>query len=65
MREAVEARAKGWSLRAIAAHLGVSPDTVWRDLRASDSGVRNRTPGVRNLTTESDNNVVQLRREAR
>jgi IS30 family transposase len=53
-RQALELRDKGWSLRAIAAHLGVHHDTVWRDLRLSDSGVANPTPAVGNRTPESD-----------
>jgi hypothetical protein len=46
MRQVVELRAKGRSLRSIAADLGVVPSTVLADLRAFDSGVANRTPGV-------------------
>ena len=33
-RQAVELRAKGWSLRAIAAHLGVSHEAVRKDLES-------------------------------
>jgi hypothetical protein len=67
MRQAVELRAKGWSLRAIAAHLGVHHDTVaqdlarWADhLKVSDLPVGNPTAPVGNPTPESDGNVVQL-----
>lgn len=66
MRQAVELRAKGHTLRAIAAHLELSPDTVWRWLRASEtatqesdtgrpkSDVRNRTRGGRESVTVPD-----------
>jgi hypothetical protein len=46
MRQVVELRAKGRSLRGIAGDLGVVPSTVLADLRAFDSGVTNRTPRV-------------------
>jgi lambda repressor-like predicted transcriptional regulator len=70
MRKAVELRAKGWSLRAIGAHLGVHHDTVREDLRRSadaqilaDFLVGNPTRDGGNPTPESDSNVVQLRRK--
>jgi hypothetical protein len=70
MRQVVELRAEGWSLRAIAAHLDVHHDTIWRDLRrwdearkVSDLPVGNPTPAVGFAAPESDTgNVVQLRR---
>jgi predicted transcriptional regulator len=63
-RQAAELRAKGFSLRDIAAYLGVSHDTVWKDLKAREVSAKKLTAGVRNLTPEADSNIVQLRREA-
>jgi transposase len=64
MRKAVELRAKGFSLRAIAAHLEVAPSTVLADLRLFDPDGGNRTPPVRDRPPES-NNVIVLRRDTR
>jgi DeoR/GlpR family transcriptional regulator of sugar metabolism len=72
MRQAVELRAKGFSLRAIAAHLGASHETVRRDLRSWDErqevsrfAVADVTAAVTNATAKCDNNVVQIRRGVR
>ena len=63
VKQAVELRAQGWPLRAIAAHLGASHETVRRDL-ASHLAVTNVTPTVTKLTVKRDSNVIQLRRKA-
>lgn len=78
MLRAVELAAEGKSTREIAAVLGCSHDTVWRDLRKweaerktaslSDRAVRKPPPWGENLTAGSDTGslpdgqVVPLRR---
>ena len=76
MIRAAGMRGEGMSLRQIAAELGVSHDTAWRDLRRwdeenakitnlSDRGVRKTPPGGGNLTAPSDSEsatVLPMRR---
>ena len=46
MREAAELRAKGWSLRVIARHLEVNPETIRQWLKRRETSIENPTPGV-------------------
>jgi hypothetical protein len=73
MRQVVEARAKGWSLRAIGAHLGVDAATVMRDLRRSalqkpganaTPGVAIPTPDLQQTGVDWDAEMTQLTKEA-
>jgi len=72
MRKAVELRAKGFSLRAIAAHLGVDHTTVLADLRRHREGQRvvdlpgeNPPPGGGNPPPKSTaGNVIPFNRKA-
>jgi predicted transcriptional regulator len=65
-RKAAELRATGFSLRSIAAVLGVSYETVRRYLaseEASHSGVTNVTDSVTNVTAKRDSsNVIRMKR---
>ncbi|HKV67855.1 MAG TPA: helix-turn-helix domain-containing protein [Gaiellales bacterium] len=65
MRSVVELREKGWSLRAIAAHLGVDPETVRRDLKASQFTAANATPSAaKSLPQMRQGNVIPFDRKA-
>jgi hypothetical protein len=60
----VELRAKGWSLRAIGAHLGVDHKTVHRDLVSMGQVAGGNAPsnGANAPGQMPHNNVIELRR---